>query len=160
MSFYTRFRAAPLRRSAQLAWYASEQTRPPDTVITVAMTNPINHETAYLAVDCSRSFARELSARYGALAAQCVAQQSVRVLVSATQAAKGDPTDHLALRDAVTLMLMSGLPAGFRLALVADAPDLRRAFASLARDAQQLGMRAAVCADENDAFAWLGITRP
>jgi len=124
------------------------------------MTNPINNETAYLALDCSRSFARELSARYGALAAQCVAQQSVRVLVSATHAAKGDPTDHLALRDAVTLMLMSGLPAGFRLALVADAPDLRRAFASLARDAQQLGMRAAVCADENDAFAWLGITRP
>jgi len=124
------------------------------------MTNPINHETAYLAVDCSRSFARELSARYGALAAQCVAQQSVRVLVSATHAAKGDPTDHLALRDAVTLMLMSGLPAGFRLALVADAPDLRRAFASLASDAQQLGMRAAVCADENDACGWLGITRP
>ena len=133
---------------------------PPDTVITVAMTNPTNNDTAYLAVDCSRSFARELSARYGALAAQCVTKQSVRVLVSATHAAKGDPTDHLALRDAVTLMLMSGLPAGFRLALVADAPDLRRAFVSLASDAQQLGMRAAVCEDENEACGWLGIARP
>lgn len=124
------------------------------------MTNYVNDGTAYFAVDCSSGYAQRLSALYGALALECVAKQSVRVLVSATHAGKGDPTDHLALRDAVTLMLMSGLPAGFRLALVADAPGLRQSFQSLARDAQQLGMRTAVYEDENEAWGWLGTARP
>ena len=124
------------------------------------MTTYVNDGTAYFQADCSKTSARELTAQYGALALECLAKESGRVLVKATEAAKGDPTDHLGLRDAVTLMLMSGLPAGFRLALVADAPGLRQVFLSLARDAQKLGMRATVCADETEAWGWLGITRP
>jgi len=42
------------------------------------------------------------------------------MLVSAALSAKGDPNDHLALRDALTLMVMAGLPPAFRVALVAE----------------------------------------
>jgi hypothetical protein len=125
-----------------------------------AMADHVDDGTAYLAVDCSRSFAHELSPLYRALALECVAKRPVRMLVSAAQSAKGDPNDHLALRDALTLMVMTGLPPAFRLALVADAPDLRRRFLSLALDLKQLGISAAVCEGENEAWEWLGRKRP
>lgn len=124
------------------------------------MTDHVDDGTAYLVVDCSRSFAHELSPLYRALALECVAKQPVRMLVSAAQSAKGDPNDHLALRDALTLMVMAGLPPAFRVALVADAPGLRRSFLSLVLDLKQLGVTAAVCEDENEAWGWLGSKRP
>lgn len=124
------------------------------------MADHVDDGTAYLAVDCSRSFAHVLSPLYRALALECVAKQPVRMLVSAAQSAKGDPNDHLALRDTLTLMVMTGLPPAFRLALVADAPDLRRRFLSLALDLKQLGISAVVCEDENEAWKWLGSKRP
>jgi hypothetical protein len=124
------------------------------------MPNYVDAGTAYLAVDCSRSFAHDLRALYGALGRECLAKQPVRVLVKATHADKGDPTDHLALRDALTLMIMTGVAADLRLALVADAPALRRAFLALRSDLQQLGIRAAVCEDDDEAWDWLGTKRP
>jgi hypothetical protein len=66
------------------------------------------------------------------------------------------PTGERALRTAMTTMLLAGLPAEFRLALVAANPRMEARYRVTERDLCMAGVDAKIFASEDIATRWLG----
>lgn len=113
----------------------------------------IQQRADYLAVDCAtRGDVRDTAELYRAFAVECVTKKINRVLV---KAADCDRETHYALRDALTVMLLAGIPAGFRLAMVTGTAQVQSFFLELRRDLERLSIQLALFADEAHAVAWL-----
>jgi hypothetical protein len=106
----------------------------------------------YLRVDCGDRIGAELSEIYRAFAAICIAKQAQRVLVSSGD---GDIDGHRALRDALATMLLAGIPAGFRIALVTGNRAIERMFHDVRSDLRVLDIEAGIYATEKAAVEWL-----
>jgi hypothetical protein len=118
----------------------------------------IQHRQGYLELDCGRSDPRELSDLYRALAVECVQRQTRRALVKALDC---EADGHHALRDALTTMILAGIPAQFKLALLTNGLRLQALFRELQVDLRRLKVDAEVFGDEERALAWLrGMSEP
>jgi len=84
---------------------------------------------------------------------ECLRSGCERVLVLGK--ATFDPAAHLAGRDALRSLALAGMPAGFRLALVAMSPDLVRIFDDAVREAERLGLEARRFDSVAEAERWL-----
>jgi hypothetical protein len=117
------------------------------------MPGTIQERAGYLAVDCgSHSNARELSQLYRDFAVACVEKQVSRVLLKAKH---GSVEAHFALRDALTMMLLAGIPSEFKIGFVADSPPTAQALQALRDELRRLGVVAALFDAEEPAVAWL-----
>ena len=112
----------------------------------------IEHHSQYVAVDCRDADARMWSERTRAFAVACIEQNVNRVLVDATDC---DTEGHYALRDALTTLILAGIPTGFRLALVTNVSRLQALFGPLQRDLQLLQIPARCFAEDGEAIDWL-----
>lgn len=116
----------------------------------------VEERQGYVMVDCTGCGGRELAQLYRDFAVACIERRLEHVLVVA---GGGDPRDHLSLRDAVTVMMLAGVPSGFRIALVAPVAPIEAAFRALQRDLRQRRVEAAVFDHEDRAREWL-LSRP
>jgi hypothetical protein len=105
-----------------------------------------------LFADCRHADLPEMAQTCRELAAKCLSSDANRVLVLANGC---NPDGNLALRNAFTTMLLAGIPAGFRLALVTDVPRVTALFAYLERDLLVLGVHARSFGHESEAVDWL-----
>jgi hypothetical protein len=111
----------------------------------------IAHHAHHVSVDCRRADALVWSDRSRALAVACIERTVDRVLVDATGC---NPEGHVALSDALTALMLAGMPLGFRVALVIDA-RLFEAFADLQRDVQWLNLPTRLFTETGAALEWL-----
>ena len=102
--------------------------------------------------DCREADERELAQVCRALAVSCIEKDVKRVLIDATQC---DPEGVGAVRDAFTMMMLAGIPSGFRAAFVTDVRRAYAYFADLERDLTLLHVQAKVFADTGAASDWL-----
>ena len=112
----------------------------------------IERRSGYLSADCERRDARELAELYRALAVECIATQADRMLVKANHCGADG---HRALRDALTTIILAGMPRGLRLAMVTDIPSIRSFFLELQADLRRLNIDVALFAEERTAVEWL-----
>ena len=94
----------------------------------------------------------ELSELFRALAVTCVNKQTSRVLIVAGD---HEPAGERALRDALTTMILAGIPRGFRLAVVAVSPAAAQTYRNSQRDFTAAGVATRLFDNEDDALAWL-----
>jgi hypothetical protein len=106
----------------------------------------------YLVVEPGMSSAAELQSTYRAFAVLCIKNRITRALVKAIDS---DPAGEYALRDAFTMMLLAGIPAGWKLALVADTPAVEARYRNAQRDLTMAGVEARLFANEQEALSWL-----
>lgn len=107
----------------------------------------------WLRVSVGAGLADEVQACYRAAAAECLRTGCHRVLV--VGAASFDPSVHLAGRDALRSLALAGLPAGFRLALVALSANLVDIYDNAVLEAERLGLEARRFGSEPEAERWL-----
>src|SRR5260221_2188787 len=93
----------------------------------------------YLVVEPGLSSAAELQSTYRAFAVLCIKNRITRALVKAIDS---DPAGEHALRDAFTMMLLAGIPAGWKLALVAGTPAVEARYPNAQRDLTLAGREA------------------
>lgn len=84
---------------------------------------------------------------------ECLQRNCKRALIIGR--ATIDAFYHLALRDALRSMAMAGLPPEFRLALVAETPDLIAVYDAALVEARRYGIEARRLRTEADALQWL-----
>src|SRR5258708_37773724 len=106
----------------------------------------------YLVVEPGLSSAAELQSTYRAFAVLCIKSQITWALVKAIDS---DPAGEHAVRDAFTMMLLAGIPAGWKLALVADTPAVEARYRDAQRDLTMAGVDARLFATEQEALSWL-----
>jgi hypothetical protein len=107
----------------------------------------------YLAVDCGNGSEREVAQLYRDFAVACVEKQASRVLLKARH---GGMEADRALRDALTVMLLAGIPSEFRIGFVAESRPTSDVLAALRDELRRLGVAAALFDSEEPALAWLG----
>jgi hypothetical protein len=98
------------------------------------------------------STVNEISELYRALAVRCLEMQAARVLVVVGD---DEPAGEQALRDALTVMVLVGLPTGFKLALVTASPKVAYTYRLLPRDLPAAGIRTGLFENEEAAKRWL-----
>ena len=113
----------------------------------------IRQEEHWLRATVGSGLADEVQACYRLLAAECVRRHCARVLVIG--AAPQDAFDHLAVRDAMRSLALAGVPAEFRLALVALTPDLIAIYDTAVLEAERLGIEARRFGLQAEAERWL-----
>lgn len=106
-----------------------------------------------LRVEVGPALPEEVQHCYRALANECVTRACPRVLVVGNAAV--DAFSHLALRDALRAMALAGVPAGFRLAVVAVTANLIAIYDTAVVEAGRLGIDARRFMTEEDAARWL-----
>lgn len=94
----------------------------------------------------------EIGALYRALAVLCIEKQVSRILVVAGD---DDPAGQLALRDALTVMVLAGVPENLRLAVVAGPQGITNPYRRVARELSRAGITTRLFASEADATLWL-----
>ena len=94
----------------------------------------------------------EIGELYRALAVTCVERQITRVLVIAGD---DEPAGERALRNALTMMILAGIPEGLRLALVAALPRVAQTYRHAERDFSAAGIATRLFENEADAAQWL-----
>ena len=94
----------------------------------------------------------EIAELYRALAVTCVKKQTSRVLIVAGD---DDPAGERALRDSLTVMILAGLPAHFKLAVVIALPRAARIYGNTERDLNAAGIRTRLFENEEEALLWL-----
>lgn len=87
-----------------------------------------------------------------ALAVACVQKKSRRVLIVAGD---DDPAGARALRDALTMMLLVGIPSDFKLALVATSERVAVTYRNAQRDLCAAGATTRLFDNEQNATRWL-----
>ena len=97
--------------------------------------------------------AEDVQRCYQAIAAECIQHECRRALVVGRSVS--DAFVHLAGRDALRSVALAGMPAGFRLALVAETPDLIAIYDTAVIEAGRLGIAARRFSSEDDAVCWL-----
>ena len=113
----------------------------------------IGQDERYLRASVGPGLAEEVQECYRALATECVLRQCSRVLVVGH--ATADPFYHLAGRDALRSIALAGVPADFRLALVAKSPMLIAVYDAAVVEAGRLGLDARRFITEEEAERWL-----
>jgi len=106
----------------------------------------------YLVVEPGRGTATELAAIYRDLADFCIERQIRRVLVKPSD---GNAAEEHALRRALTTMVLAGLPAEFKLALVAEGGRIAARYRDTERDLCIAGVDARMFETEDSATRWL-----
>jgi len=107
---------------------------------------------AHLRVEFGYGTVTEIAALYRALAVTCIEKQISQVLIIAGD---DDPAGERALRDALTMMVLAGIPHDFRLALVAALPRVAQTYARTQRDFNAAGIKTRVFDNEEHAERWL-----
>ena len=97
--------------------------------------------------------ADEVQECYRTLANECLVRQCNRMLVIGV--ATIDPFYHLAGRDALRSLALAGVPADFRLALVAKSVTLIAVYDAAVVEAGRLGLEARRFMTEEEAERWL-----
>jgi hypothetical protein len=113
----------------------------------------IDESPQYLRCVVGAGLPHQIQECYRTLAAECLHRQGKRVLV--VGAGGGDPAVHLAGRDAMKAIALAGVPAGFRLAVVAATPDMVDIYDTAILEAHTCGMQARRFDTEEQADAWL-----
>lgn len=113
----------------------------------------IGGANGYLRAAVGPGLAQEVQERSRAFVNTCLQSGCTRALIVGD--AKGDAFHHLALRDALHSMSVAGVPPGFRLALVAGAPELIAVYDAALVEAGRCGIEARRFTVETDAEAWL-----
>jgi hypothetical protein len=98
--------------------------------------------------------AREIQKCYEDWACACVSADLPGALL--VGASDGDEFAHLAARDAIASMSVAGVPAGFRLALVAQDARLIAIYDAVVVEATRRGIEARRFRSEEEAATWLG----
>lgn len=106
----------------------------------------------YLRAEFGYGTTTEIAELFRALAVTCVQKQVPRVLIVAGD---DDPAGRTALRDALTVMVLAGIPSDFKLALVATAERVRLTYRNAQRDLCAAGITARLFGSEADAKRWL-----
>jgi len=109
--------------------------------------------------DCVRAdvgpgHAGEIQKCYEDWACACLDGKRKRALLVGTS--QGDEFAHLAARDAIASMAIAGIPAGFRLAVVARNVLLIAIYDAVVVAARRHGIDARRFQDEEEAVRWLG----
>ena len=127
------------------------------------MTDPVRiHQVAgceifehpsYLRATVGPGLADEVQECYRALATACITRGCRRLLVIGQ--ATLDPFYHLAGRDALRSIALAGVPADFRLALVAASAGLIAVYDAAVVEAGRLNLEARRFITEEDARRWL-----
>ena len=112
----------------------------------------VEHPTHLRAV-VGPGLADEVQECYRSLAAACITRACSRVLVIGH--ATLDPFYHLAGRDALRSIALAGVPADFRLALVAMTAGLIAVYDAAVVEAGRLSLEARRFITEEDARGWL-----
>ena len=94
----------------------------------------------------------EVEELFRELAVTCVQKQYRRVLIVAGD---DDPAGESALRDALTVMVLAGIPSDFKLALVAPSDRVEFTYRNAQRDLCAAGITTRVFEREDEARAWL-----
>jgi len=105
-----------------------------------------------LVLEFGRITPHELGELYRAFAVLCIEKQSRRALILAGEA---DSAGERALRVAVTMMLLAGIPEDFRLALVTASAEVAATYHAAPRDLCAAGVAARLFDSEQDASRWL-----
>lgn len=100
-----------------------------------------------------RGHAGEIQRCYEDWACACLLGNYRRALLIGTS--KGEAFAHLAARDAIASMVLAGVPAGFRLAMVAESAQLIAVYDAVVVEAGRRGLEARRFHDEGEALAWL-----
>lgn len=122
--------------------------------------NPLRETSGLLRIEFGYITVTEIAELYRALAVTCVERQIKRVLVIAGD---DEPAGERALRNALTMMILAGIPDGLRLALVAALPRVAQTYRHAERDFSAAGIETRVFENEEDAARWLddaGTTAP
>lgn len=98
--------------------------------------------------------AAEIQKCYADWALACLLGQFRRALLVGV--GHGDAFSHLAARDAIAAMALAGVPAGFRVAVVALDAHLIAVYDTAVVEAGRRGIEARRFADEAQAVKWLG----
>ena len=107
----------------------------------------------HLRVAVGPALSDEVQECYHAFANECLTRTCNRVLIIGN--AKFDAFSHLALRDVLRSMALAGVPAGFRLAVVANTANLIAVYDTAVVEAGRLGIDAKRFMTEQDAARWL-----
>lgn len=113
----------------------------------------IGQALGHIRVTVHHGLAHEVQECYRAFVNECLQRHCTRALIVGT--AKGDSFYHLALRDALRAMALAGVPAGFRLALVASTPELIAVYDAALVEAGRHSIDARRFLAEPDAETWL-----
>ncbi len=113
----------------------------------------IVHLPGWVRVSVGPALADEVQECYRAAAMECLRGHCHRVLVVGM--AKFDPMAHVAGRDALRSLALAGMPADFRLALVALSRNLVGIYDDAVLEADRLGLEARRFESEAEAESWL-----
>lgn len=117
-----------------------------------ASAPPLPYSGGHLRLEFGYVTVTEIAVLYRALAVTCVQQQITRVLIVAGD---DEPAGERALRNALTMMVLAGVPRGFRLALVAAVPRVANTYRNTPRDFTAAGIGTRLFDNEADATSWL-----
>jgi hypothetical protein len=106
----------------------------------------------HLVVDSASGSAADVAAIYRDLAVYCIEKQVRRVLL---KPADDDVAGEHAFRVAMTTMVLAGLPAQFRIALVAANERIVSRYRNTERDLCAAGVDAKIFDSEDGAQRWL-----
>jgi hypothetical protein len=112
----------------------------------------ITQVNGHLIVEPGRAAATEIGALYRELAVLCIEKRIRGVLVKPSD--DDAAADH-ALRVAMTTMVLAGLPAEFKIALVADSGRIEARYRDTERDLCLAGIDAKMFETEYSAARWL-----
>ncbi len=108
--------------------------------------------SGYVRAEFGPGSATEISGLYQALAVLCVRKKISRVLVVAGD---DDPAGEHALRNALVVLMLQGLPPSFRLALVAVSPQVAVTYRKAQSDLRAAGIDTGLFESETAAARWL-----
>lgn len=117
-----------------------------------ASAHPLPYADGHLRLEFGYVTVTEIAELYRALAVTCVERQITRVLILIGD---DEPAGERALRNALTMMVLAGVPRGFRLALVAAVPRVADTYRNTPRDFTAAGIRTRLFDHEADAAHWL-----
>lgn len=115
-------------------------------------TGQLTETPGYLRVQFSYATATEIAELFRALAVRCIEAQIKRVLVLAGD---DDPAGERSLRDALSVMVLAGMPNGFRLAVVAELPRVAQTYRNTQRDFTAAGIPTRLFDHPEEAMRWL-----
>jgi hypothetical protein len=108
---------------------------------------------AHLRASVGPGLAEEVQECYRAFVTECLQRHCKRALIVGR--ARIDAFCHLALRDGLRAMSVAGVPAGFRIALVAETPDLIAIYDAAVVEAGRCGIEVRRFSTTADAERWL-----
>jgi hypothetical protein len=113
----------------------------------------IDQGPEYLRATVGPGLAEEVQECYRAFVTECLQRHCKRALIVGR--ARIDAFYHLALRDGLRAMSVAGVPAGFRIALVAETPDLIAIYDAAVVEAGRCGIELRRFPTTADAERWL-----